>query len=100
MGEDDDCHRFFSLLNLFLAEMLVLVFADNYLVLFLGWEGVGLCSYLLIAFWFERPAAASAGTKAFLVNRIGDAAVVVAMIWMIVLFGTLELQGVFKAAPV
>ena len=63
MGEDRDYHRFFSLLNLFLAEMLVLVLADNYLLLFLGWEGVGLCSYLLIAFWFERPAAASAGTS-------------------------------------
>src|SRR3972149_2784939 len=58
MGEDRDYHRFFSLLNLFLAEMLVLVLADNYLLLFLGWEGVGLCSYLLIGFWFERPAAA------------------------------------------
>jgi len=99
MGEDRDYHRFFSLLNLFLAEMLVLVLADNYLLLFLGWEGVGLCSYLLIAFWFERPAAASAGTKAFLVNRIGDAAVVVAMIWMILLFGTLDFQTIFTGAP-
>lgn len=74
MGEDRDYHRFFSLLNLFLAEMLILVLADNYLLLFVGWEGVGLCSYLLIGFWFDRPAAASAGTKAFLVNRIGDGA--------------------------
>jgi NADH-quinone oxidoreductase subunit L len=99
MSGDRDYHRFFSLLNLFLAEMLVLVLADNYLLLFLGWEGVGLCSYLLIAFWFERPSAASAGTKAFLVNRIGDAAVVVAMIWMLLLFGSLDFQTVFKAAP-
>src|SRR3970040_2254651 len=99
MGEDRDYRRFFSLLNLFLAEMLVLVLADNYLLLFLGWEGVGLCSYLLIAFWFERPSAASAGTKAFLVNRIGDAAVVVAMIWMILLFGSLDFQTVFTEAP-
>jgi NADH-quinone oxidoreductase subunit L len=99
MGEDRDYHRFFSLLNLFLAEMLVLVLADNYLLLFVGWVGVGLCSYLLIGFWFERPAAASAGTKAFLVNRIGDGAVVVGMIWMILLFGSLDFQTVFTEAP-
>ena len=99
MGEDRDYHRFFSLLNLFLAAMLVLVLADNYLLLFLGWEGVGLCSYLLIGFWFERPAAAAAGTKAFLVNRIGDTAVLVALIWMILLFGSLDFQAVFKEAP-
>jgi len=98
MEKDLDYHRFFSLLNLFLAEMLVLVLADNYLLLFLGWEGVGLCSYLLIGFWFERPAAASAGTKAFLVNRIGDAAVVVALIWMILLFGSLDFHTVFTGA--
>src|SRR3990172_5584565 len=59
MAEDRDYNRFFSLLNLFLAEMLVLVLADNHLLHFVGWEGVGLCSYLLIGFWFERPAAAS-----------------------------------------
>ena len=99
MQEDRDYHRFFSLLNLFLAEMLVLVLADNYLLLFVGWEGVGLCSYLLIGFWFERPAAASAGTKAFLVNRIGDGAVVVGLIWMILLFGSLDFQTVFTKAP-
>ncbi len=99
MEKDRDYHRFFALLNLFLAEMLVLVLADNYLLLFLGWEGVGLCSYLLIGFWFERPAAASAGTKAFLVNRIGDAAVVVGLIWMILLFGSLDFQIVFREAP-
>lgn len=99
MGEDRDYHRFFSLLNLFLAEMLVLVLADNYLLLFVGWEGVGLCSYLLIGFWFEREAAASAGTKAFLVNRIGDSAMVVGLIWMILLFGSLDFQIVFTEAP-
>ena len=99
MQEDRDYHRFFSLLNLFLAEMLVLVLADTYLLLFVGWEGVGLCSYLLIGFWFERPAAASAGTKAFLVNRIGDGAVVVGLIWMILLFGSLDFQTVFTKAP-
>jgi NADH-quinone oxidoreductase subunit L len=99
MSDERDFHRFFSLLNLFMAEMLVLVLADNYLLLFLGWEGVGLCSYLLIAFWFERPAAASAGTKAFLVNRIGDAAMIVALIWMILLFGSLDYQIVLQGAP-
>ena len=99
MGEDRDHHRFFALLNLFLAEMLVLVLADNYLLLFVGWEGVGLCSYLLIGFWFERPTAASAGTKAFLVNRIGDAAMVVGLIWMILLFGSLDFRIVLTDAP-
>src|SRR5574337_1284587 len=99
MGEDRDYHRFFALLNLFLAEMLILVLADNYLLLFVGWEGVGLCSYLLIGFWFERPAAASAGTKAFLVNRIGDAAMVVGLIWMILLFGSLDFRTVLTEAP-
>src|SRR5574337_576870 len=99
MGEDRDYHRFFALLNLFLAEMLILVLADNYLLLFVGWEGVGLCSYLLIGFWFERPAAASAGTKAFLVNRIGDSAMVVGLIWMILLFGSLDFRTVLADAP-
>ena len=99
MAEDRDYHRFFALLNLFLAEMLVLVLADNYLLLFVGWEGVGLCSYLLIGFWFERPAAAAAGTKAFLVNRIGDGAMVVGLIWMILLFGSLDFQTVLTDAP-
>src|SRR5574337_927007 len=99
MGEDRDYHRFFALLNLFLAEMLILVLADNYLLLFVGWEGVGLCSYLLIGFWFERPAAASAGTKAFLVNRIGDGAMVVGLIWMILLFGSVDFRTVLTEAP-
>ncbi|HWQ68810.1 MAG TPA: NADH-quinone oxidoreductase subunit L [Patescibacteria group bacterium] len=99
MQEDRDYHRFFALLNLFLAEMLVLVLADDYLLLFVGWEGVGLCSYLLIGFWFERPAAASAGTKAFLVNRIGDGAMVVGLIWMILLFGSLDFETVLTKAP-
>ncbi|PWB48594.1 MAG: NADH-quinone oxidoreductase subunit L [Candidatus Methylomirabilota bacterium] len=99
MKEHRDYHRFFALLNLFLAEMLILVLADNYLLLFVGWEGVGLCSYLLIGFWFERPAAAAAGTKAFLVNRIGDAAMVVGLIWMILLFGSLDFRIVSADAP-
>src|SRR5207248_2940794 len=64
--------RFFTYLNLFMFAMLVLVLANNFVLLFVGWEGVGLCSYLLIGFWFERVSAAQAGKKAFLVNRVGD----------------------------
>src|SRR5262245_5069225 len=72
MGHDPSYRRFFLYLNLFMFAMLMLVLADNFLLLFVGWEGVGLCSYLLIGFWTERPSAAAAGKKAFLVNRIGD----------------------------
>jgi len=72
MEQDDRYARFFAYLNLFCAAMLVLVLADNLVLLFVGWEGVGLCSYLLIGFWFEREAAAAAAKKAFIVNRIGD----------------------------
>jgi NADH-quinone oxidoreductase subunit L len=73
MAHDEDYARFFAYLNLFTAAMLVLVLADNLILLFVGWEGVGLCSYLLIGFWYSDPAKASAGKKAFVVNRIGDA---------------------------
>ena len=72
MHGDERYPRFFAYLNLFIASMLLLVLADNVLLLYVGWEGVGLCSYLLIGFWFERPAAAHAAKKAFIVNRIGD----------------------------
>jgi NADH-quinone oxidoreductase subunit L len=72
MEGDERYSRFFAYLNLFIASMLLLVLADNVLLLYVGWEGVGLCSYLLIGFWFERPAAAHAAKKAFIVNRIGD----------------------------
>jgi NADH-quinone oxidoreductase subunit L len=72
MREDEGYPRFFAYLNLFAASMLLLVLADNVLLMFVGWEGVGLCSYLLIGFWFDRPAAANAAKKAFIVNRIGD----------------------------
>ncbi|MFN2426888.1 MAG: NADH-quinone oxidoreductase subunit L [Candidatus Binatia bacterium] len=73
MAHDEDHARFFAYLNLFMAAMLVLVLADNLVLMFVGWEGVGLCSYLLIGFWYKDPEKASAGKKAFLVNRIGDA---------------------------
>src|SRR5207253_367532 len=72
MGGDPAFARYFAYLNLFMAAMLTLVLAGNLVVMFIGWEGVGVCSYLLIAFWFTRPAAARAGVKAFLVTRLGD----------------------------
>ena len=73
MADDPDRRRFFGYLNLFLASMLLLVVADNYLVLYVGWEGVGLASYLLIGFWYHKPSAATAAKKAFVMNRVGDA---------------------------
>ncbi|HEY8452477.1 MAG: NADH-quinone oxidoreductase subunit L [Micromonosporaceae bacterium] len=91
--------RFFGYFNLFVAAMLLLVLADNYLLLYVGWEGVGLASYLLIAFWFSRPAAATAGKKAFLMNRVGDAAFVIAIFAMFAAFGTVNFDGVFRGVP-
>lgn len=78
MAHDPDRRRFFAYLNLFLGAMLVLVLADTYLGLYLGWEGVGLASYLLIGFWQQRPAAATAAKKAFVVNRVGDTGLAIA----------------------
>src|SRR5262245_32156341 len=72
MHDDPGYYRFFAYLNLFMFSMLTLVLANNYLLMFVGWEGVGLCSYLLIGFWFSRKSAADAGKKAFIVNRVGD----------------------------
>ena len=72
MGHEGGYYRFFGYLNLFMFAMLTLVLANNYLLLFVGWEGVGLCSYLLIGFWFRKQSASDAGKKAFLVNRVGD----------------------------
>ncbi|HEY5619325.1 MAG TPA: NADH-quinone oxidoreductase subunit L [Vicinamibacterales bacterium] len=89
---DSEFARYFSYLNLFAAFMLVLVLGANFLVLFVGWEGVGLCSYLLIGFWFRKKAAADAGKKAFVVNRIGDYAFVLGMLLLLVRFGTLDFQ--------
>jgi len=83
MEHDPRFGRFFAYMNLFVFFMLMLVLADNYLLLYLGWEGVGLCSYLLIGFWHDRPAAANAAKKAFITTRIGDAAMLlgVVLIW-------------------
>jgi NADH-quinone oxidoreductase subunit L len=92
MEGDERIHRFFGYMNLFVSAMLVLVLANNLLLMFLGWEGVGLCSYLLISFWFEREAAASAGKKAFVTNRIGDAGFVLGTLTLYSYVGTLRIH--------
>src|ERR1041384_5583093 len=91
---DSEFARYFSYLNLFAAFMLVLVLGASFPVMFIGWEGVGLCSYLLIGFWFAKPSAADAGKKAFVVNRIGDFGFLLRMFWLFKLFGTLDFQQV------
>ncbi|MGI9610712.1 MAG: NADH-quinone oxidoreductase subunit L [Acidimicrobiia bacterium] len=98
MHGDPRYGRFFAYLNLFVASMLVLVLADNFGLLFVGWELVGLCSYLLISFWFEKPTAAAAGNKAFIVNRIGDVGFLIALMLMFAAFGTLDYATVFESA--
>ena len=98
MREDPGYPRYFAYLNLFVFFMLLLVLGANYPVLFIGWEGVGLCSYLLIGFWFSDKANADAGKKAFLVNRIGDVGFLIAMFLMFVNFGVLDFAGVNAAA--
>jgi NADH-quinone oxidoreductase subunit L len=97
MAEDESKPRFFSYLNLFLFSMLVLVLGANLPVLFIGWEGVGLCSYLLIGFWHTNGAYADAGKKAFIVNRIGDAGVLLAVFLLIQHFNTLDFLGLQQA---
>jgi NADH-quinone oxidoreductase subunit L len=99
MAEDPDRRRFFGYLNLFLASMLLLVVADNFVLLYVGWEGVGLASYLLIGFWYHKPTAATAAKKAFVMNRVGDAGLALAMFLMFSTFGTLSYSGVFAGAP-
>jgi NADH-quinone oxidoreductase subunit L len=106
MRGDPRYSRFFAQLNLFVFFMLVLVLAQNFLLLFLGWEGVGLCSYLLIGHYFERPSAASAAKKAFVVTRVGDAAMLVGVALIFVSFGSLDFdktlgmtQGAFLPTP-
>src|SRR5215208_4813156 len=99
MAHDKRRRRFFAFLNLFVAAMLLLVLADNYLVVFVGWEGVGLASYLLIGFWQHKPSAATAAKKAFVVNRIGDIGLAVAMMVMFAYIGSISFEGVFAAAP-
>jgi NADH-quinone oxidoreductase subunit L len=96
MADDPSYYRFFSYLNLFMFFMLTLVLANNYLMMFVGWEGVGLASYLLIGFWFTKDSAASAGKKAFIVNRIGDFGFLIGLFLIIQHFGSLNFTEVFS----
>src|SRR6478736_6593284 len=98
MAQDPERRRFFAYLNLFLSAMLLLVLADNYLGLYVGWEGVGLASYLLIGFWQHKPSAATAAKKAFVVNRVGDIGLMIAMMLMFSTFGSLSFSSVFADA--
>ena len=95
MAHEEGYYRFFAYMNLFMFAMLLLVLADNYLLLFVGWEGVGLCSYLLIGFYFDRQSAGDAGKKAFIVNRIGDFGFVVGILLLFASFHTVNFQAVF-----
>ncbi len=98
MHDDPGFSRYFSYLNLFVFNMLLLVSANNFLLMFVGWEGVGLCSYLLIGFWYERRSASDAGKKAFVVNRIGDFGFLLGIFIIFWTFGTLNFREVFAAA--
>jgi len=99
MADDPSIPRFMSYLSLFTFFMLMLVTADNLVQLFFGWEGVGLCSYLLIGFWYDRPSANAAAIKAFIVNRIGDFGFALGIFAVYLLFGSLQFDTVFGAAP-
>ncbi len=94
MDHDPERRKFFAYLNLFIAAMLLLVLANNYLLLYVGWEGVGLASYLLIGFWFYKPSAATASKKAFVVNRVGDFGLSLAIMMMFATLGTFTFEGV------
>jgi NADH-quinone oxidoreductase subunit L len=96
MEHDPGRRKFFAYFNLFVAAMLMLVLGNNYVMLYFGWEGVGLASYLLISFWYVRPSAATAGKKAFLMNRVGDAGLVIAIFIMFATFGTTQYNEVFN----
>jgi NADH-quinone oxidoreductase subunit L len=98
MSGEEGYGRFFAYMNLFLASMLILVLADNLLLLFLGWEGVGLCSYLLIGFWYRDPANGRAAVKAFVVTRVGDTALLIGLILLFTQLGTLDIQELARRA--
>lgn len=98
MADDSDVSRYFAYMNLFVSAMLILVMADNLLLLYLGWEGVGLCSYLLIGFWHQDPENGRAARKAFVVTRVGDAAMALGLCLLFVELGTLEIQPLMGAA--
>ncbi|WP_276497199.1 NADH-quinone oxidoreductase subunit L [Pontibacter litorisediminis] len=99
MAEDTDFSRFFACMNLFVGSMLMLVMADNLLLLYLGWEGVGLCSYLLIGFWYKDPANGYAARKAFIITRVGDTAMAIGLFILFQTFGTLNIQTILTQAP-
>src|SRR3989449_4730896 len=96
MGHEGGYYRFFGYLNLFMFSMLTLVLANNYVLMFVGWEGVGLCSYLLIGFYFHRKSAADAGKKAFIVNRVGDFGFTLGIFLIFTTFGSLDFSQVFE----
>ncbi|MBV1851960.1 NADH-quinone oxidoreductase subunit L [Catellatospora sp. NEAU-YM18] len=96
MSHDEGRRRFFGYFNLFIAAMLLLVLGNNYVMLYFGWEGVGLASYLLISFWYGRPAAATAGKKAFLMNRVGDAGLILGIFLLFANLGTVNYEYVFN----
>jgi len=99
MAADKDYARFFACMNLFVFSMLLLVLADNLLLLYLGWEGVGLCSYLLIGFWYENPSNGYAARKAFIITRIGDTAMAIGLFVLFYQFGTLVIPDILALAP-
>ncbi|MBP1648029.1 MAG: nuoL 2, partial [Bacteroidetes bacterium] len=99
MADDEACSRFFAYMNLFVCSMLILVLADNLLLLYLGWEGVGLCSYLLIGFWYKDPENGRAARKAFIVTRIGDTAFAIGLFLLFVHLGTLTIRDILELAP-
>jgi len=99
MHHDRDYARFFACMNLFVCSMLLLVMADNLVLLYLGWEGVGLCSFLLIGFWYEVPANGQAANKAFLITRIGDTAMLIGLFLLFKEFGTLYIPDILQQAP-
>ena len=98
MHDDEGFYRYFAYLNLFVFAMLILVSANNFLLMFVGWEGVGLCSYLLIGFWYEKKSASDAGKKAFVVNRIGDFGFLLGVFLIFWTFGSLNFAEVFPLA--
>ena len=100
MREDEGYSRFFGYMNLFVASMLTLLLGDNLLLLFLGWEGVGLCSYLLIGFWYRDPVNGRAGQKAFIVTRVGDTALTIGLLLLFTQLGTLHIQELMQRATV
>ncbi|MFD2247872.1 NADH-quinone oxidoreductase subunit L [Pontibacter ruber] len=99
MADEEDFARFFACMNLFVGSMLMLVLADNLLLLYLGWEGVGLCSYLLIGFWYKNPANGYAARKAFIITRVGDTAMAIGLFILFQTFGTLNIQAILSEAP-